>query len=122
MTSESQVISHDRTVNPMVSMVESGWKYTMDIYFLRVNTKYISSRVVKNQHFAQVRSTSENDDIFTERDKIYLLFTSKNLYLFYTQRNIEKSQPNFIHVHVSGRFLFDLVFSVCLLGITLCVN
>ena len=53
-------------------------KYIEDIYFFEVNTKYISSSgVKKNQYFSQVRSTSENADIFTTRDEIYLVFAEK---------------------------------------------
>ena len=49
-----------------------------DIYFFEVNTKYISSSAVKkNQYFSRVRSTSENADIFTARDEIYLVFAEK---------------------------------------------
>ena len=53
-------------------------KLIEDIYFFEVNTKYISSSAVKkNQYFSRVRSTSENADIFTSRDKIYLVFAEK---------------------------------------------
>ena len=31
----------------------------------------------KNQYFSRVRSTSENADIFTARDEIYLVFVEK---------------------------------------------
>ena len=31
----------------------------------------------KNQYFSRVRSTSENADIFTTRDEIYLVFAVK---------------------------------------------
>ena len=31
----------------------------------------------KNQYFSRVRSTSENADIFTSRDKIFLVFAEK---------------------------------------------
>ena len=54
-----------------------------------MNTKYISSSAVKkNQYFSRVRSTSENADIFTARDEIYLVFAEKKIifFLFYTQR------------------------------------
>ena len=70
----------------------------------------------KNQYFLQVLSTSENVDIFTERDEIYLVFTPKK-YIFsllHSQQKIQKAQPNFS----PGRFLLDLTFSVCLFGIT----
>ena len=39
-------------------------KYIDDIYFFEVNTKYISSNVLKISAFSRVRSTSKNDDIF----------------------------------------------------------
>ena len=54
-----------------------------------MNTKYISSSAVKkNQYFSRVRSTSENADIFTARDEIYLVFAVKKyiFFLFYTPR------------------------------------
>ena len=46
-----------------------------DIYFFEVNTKYISSSVLKTSEFSRVRSTSENSDVFNSRDEIYLVFT-----------------------------------------------
>ena len=56
-------------------------RYIEDIYFVEVNTKYISSRAVKisafSLVFSRVRSTSENADIFTARDEIYLAFAVK---------------------------------------------
>ena len=46
--------------------------------FFEVNTKYISSSAVKKKSvFSRVRSTSENADIFTARDEIYLVFAEK---------------------------------------------
>ena len=53
-----------------------------------------------------MHSKSENADIFTGRDEIYLVFVEKKS---------KKSQPYFL----LGRFSFDLTFAVCLLGITL---
>ena len=86
-----------------------------------MNTKYISSSAVKkNQYFSRVRSTSENADIFTARNEIYLVFAEKKvnfLFILYSTE-IQKSKPNFL----LGRFSFDLTFAVCLLGITLGVN
>ena len=38
---------------------------------------YFIERGEKNQYFSRVRSTNENADIFTARDEIYLVFTSK---------------------------------------------
>ena len=48
-------------------------EYIEDIYFFEVNTKCGE----KNQYFSRVRSTSENADIFTARDEIYLVFAEK---------------------------------------------
>ena len=67
-----------------------------------------------------MRSTSENADIFTARDEIYLAFAVKKvnfLFILYSTE-VQKSQPYFL----LGRFSFDLTFAVCLLGITLGVN
>ena len=66
-----------------------------------------------------MNSTSENADIFTARDEIYLVFTEKVNFLFILySTEIQKAQPNFFH----GRFSFDLTFAVCLLAITLGVK
>ena len=48
-----------------------------EIYFFEVNTKYISSSVLKASEFSRVHSTSENSDVFNSRDEIYSVFTSK---------------------------------------------
>ena len=47
------------------------------IYFLSVNTKYISSRDLKTSKFSLVLRTRENFDVFNSLDEIYLVFTSK---------------------------------------------
>ena len=66
-----------------------------------------------------MRSTSENADIFTARDEIYLVFAEKKFFFFILySTEIQKSQPYFL----LGRFSFDLTFAVCLLGITFGVN
>ena len=39
-------------------------RYIGDIYFFEVNTKYISSNVLKISEISRVRSTSEIADIF----------------------------------------------------------
>ena len=52
-------------------------KYIEDIYFFEVNTKYISSSVLKISVISRVRSTSEIADIFKTWDEIYLVFTEK---------------------------------------------
>ena len=54
-----------------------------DIDFFEVNTKYISSSVLKTSEFSQVRSRSENFDVFNSRDDIYLVFTKKSKFSFY---------------------------------------
>ena len=64
-----------------------------------------------------MRSTSENADIFTTRDKIYLVLAEKKvnfLFILYSTE-IQKAQTNFF----LGRFSFEVTFAVCLLGITL---
>ena len=58
-------------------------KYVEDIYFFEVNTKYISSSVLKTSQFSRVRSTSENSDVFNSRDEIYLVFIEKKYISFY---------------------------------------
>ena len=68
-----------------------------------------------------MRSTSENADIFTARDEIYLAFAEKkSIFSFYFigySTEIQKSQTYFL----LGRFSFDLTFAVCSL-VTLGVN
>ena len=46
-------------------------QYIEDVYFFEVNTKYISSSVLKTSEFSRVHSTSENSDAFNSRDEIY---------------------------------------------------
>ena len=46
-------------------------QYIENIYFFEVNTKYISSSVLKTSEFSRVHSTSENSDAFNSRDEIY---------------------------------------------------
>ena len=52
-------------------------QYIEDIYFFEVNTKYISSNVLKISVISRVRSTSEIADIFNTFDEIFLVFTRK---------------------------------------------
>ena len=60
-----------------------GWiscaqfKYIEDIYFFEVNTKYISSIVLKISEISRVRSTSKIADIFNTWDEMFLVFTEK---------------------------------------------
>ena len=61
-----------------------------------------------------MRSTSENTDIFTARDEIYLVFAEKKvnfLFILYSTE-IQKSKPNFL----LGRFSFDLAFCSVFIG------
>ena len=58
-------------------------KYSEDIYFFEVNTKYISSSVLKTSEFLRVRSTSENFDVYNSRNDVYLVFTKKSKFSFY---------------------------------------
>ena len=58
-------------------------KYLKDIYFFEVNTKYISSSVLKTLEFSRVRSRSENSNVFNSQDEIYLVFTEKVFFFYY---------------------------------------
>ena len=53
-----------------------------DIYFVEVNTKYISSNVLKISVISRVRSTSKIADICNTRDEIFFVFTKKVNFLF----------------------------------------
>ena len=63
---------------PYILSFKPGLSEIEDIfYFFEVNTKYISSSVLKTSEFSRVRSTSENFDAFNSRDEMYLVFTEK---------------------------------------------
>ena len=47
-----------------IILLPASMEYTEDIYFFEVNTKYISSNVLKISEISRVRSTSEIADIF----------------------------------------------------------
>ena len=47
----------------VLTTVNGQFMYIEDIYFFVVNTKYISSSVLKTLEFSRVRSTSENSDV-----------------------------------------------------------
>ena len=69
-----------------------------DIYFFEVNTKFISSNVLKISVISQVRSTSEIADIFNTRDEIFLVFIEKKvnfLFIFFCLGE----KLNFFHSH-----------------------
>ena len=59
-------------------------QYIEDIYFFEVNTKYISSSVLKTSEFSRVHSTVENSDVFNSRDEIYSVLTEKSKFSFYS--------------------------------------
>ena len=48
-----------------------------------VNTKYVSSNVLKISVISRVRSPSVNTDIFNTFDEIFLVFTEKSKFYFY---------------------------------------
>ena len=52
-----------------------------DIYFFEVNTKYISSNVLKMSVISRVRSTNKIADICNTFDElhVYLVFTKRNV-------------------------------------------
>ena len=52
-------------------------KNKKNIYFFEVNTKHISSHVLKISENSLVLRTREFTDIFIKFDEIYLVFTSK---------------------------------------------
>ena len=54
-----------------------SWINTINREYFEVNTKYISSNVLKISVISPVRSTSENADIFNTRGEIFLVFTGK---------------------------------------------
>ena len=68
--------------------------YIEDINFFEMNTKYISSSALKKQYFSRVRSTSENADISTTRDEIYLVFAEKSKFSFYSILNGNTESTN----------------------------
>ena len=53
-----------------------------DIYFFGVNTKYISSNVLKISVISRVRSTNKITDICKTFDELALVFTEKNVIVF----------------------------------------
>ena len=63
--------------------------YIKDIYFLEVNTKYISLSVLKTSEFSRGRSTSEIS-MFVTHERTYLVFTEKkNLFILYFLEDLQ---------------------------------
>ena len=95
-------------------------KFIEDFYFFEVNTKYISSSAVNKISIFHECVARVKMLIFSPHEMKciwYLPKKSNFLFILYSTE-IQKSQPYFL----LGRFLFDLTFAVCLLGITLGVN
>ena len=68
-----------------------------DIYFFEVNTKYISSNVMKISVNSRVRSTSEFYDIFNTCDEIFLVFSEKKvnfLFIFFSVGGLTENKPH----------------------------
>ena len=68
-------------------------KYIMDIYFFVMNTKNISSNVLKTSVFSRVRSTSENADVSTHSMKYFRYLPKthrgyKTFFFFFFTHNV----------------------------------
>ena len=50
-----------------------------DVYFFEVNTKYISSNVLKISVISRVRRKNKIADICNTFDELFLVFTEKNV-------------------------------------------
>ena len=57
--------------------------YREDIYVFVLNTKFISSNVLKMSVISRKRSTSEIADIFNILDEMFLVLTEKSKFSFY---------------------------------------
>ena len=96
-----------------------GWntEYRGYIYFFEVNTKYISSNVLKISEISRVRSTSEIADIFNTWDEIFFgIYRKKVNFLFIF--SVEGKKLHFFHSY----FSLILPGSAGLVGIILCEN
>ena len=62
---------------------QPNWLIYRGYLFFEVNTKHISSSVLKTSEFLWVRSTNEIFDTFNSRDEKYLVFTKKSKFSFY---------------------------------------
>ena len=58
-------------------------KHKEDIYFFEVNTKYISSNVLKISVISRVRRKNKIADICNTFDELFLVFTEKKMLLFF---------------------------------------
>ena len=82
-------MAHDSQIfrakaNHKLIQINKKDKYIEDIYFFEVNTKYISSSVLKTLEFLRVRSTSENSDVLTHEMKYIIWYLpKKNFFLYF---------------------------------------
>ena len=67
----SKIIEKRKVLSPLMDKIKR--KFTL----FSVNTKYISSHVLKISAISLVLRTREITDIFNAFDEIYLVFTSK---------------------------------------------
>ena len=51
--------------------------FSFVFFYIKVNTKYLSSRELKTWKFSLVLRTCENADVFNTLDEIYLVFIPK---------------------------------------------
>ena len=77
-----------------------------------MNTKYISSSVLKTSEFSWVRSTNKNFDVFNSRDEIYFVFTKKSKYSFYFILFRRFTVNQFVN-HASSRITKRRQRSIC---------
>ena len=81
-----------------------------------VNTKYVSSNVLKISVISRVRSPSVNTDIFNTFDEIFLVYTENSKFYFYF--SLKGKNLFFFHRH----FSLILLSSARLVGIILGAN
>ena len=80
-----------------------SWINTINREYFEVNTKYISSNVLKISVISPVRSTSENADIFNTRGEMFWYLPEKSKFSFYFFR--EEKKITFFPGHFSSILL-----------------
>ena len=75
-------------------------QYIEDIYFFEVNTKYISSSMLKTSEFSRVHSMVENSDVFNSRDEIYLV---RGL----SKKFVESVNKNKASIPITFKFVYN---------------
>ena len=84
-----------------VSLSSPREKNKKKIYFFEVNSKHISSHVLKISVNSLVLRTREFTDIFITFDEIYLVFTSKKVnILMYLTRLTSKKITSFLSIFI----------------------